>query len=440
MTQAPDLTRTTTSALLLEATRGVVAGGGSSNMRNLGIQTPLVVDRSAGCRIVDVEENELIDVNMGYGPHLFGYADPDVLGAVAKRLMLGAMTGIPHRLDHEAGELIAATVPTIEQVRFANSGTEAITSALRLARFVTGRALVVTFEGHYHGWSETVLRKAAITNDGAASRAAVPGAPGMIPGALAHTVQLPWNDLEALDELFATRGGEIAAVIVEPICGNAGLVPPLPGFLQRVADLTARSGGLLVFDEVITGYRVALGGAQELLGVRPDLTIVSKVLGGGFPVAAFGGSREIMAPLARNEAFHAGVYAGNHAAVSAIVAMLSKLIADPSVYDTLDAASGYLDRRLAETFAAAGRPVRIARTGSVMSVALLTREPGEALTYDAGIPFIDFAAHRRLQLLCQESGVYFHPNPLEPWFISTAHSPDVLDTVVGTIADSLARL
>lgn len=441
MTQATvNITTPATNGQLLDATRKVIAGGGSSNMRNLGIQTPLVLDRASGCRIWDVEGNELLDVNMGYGPHLFGYADPDVMDAVAERLRLGAVTGIPHRLDHEAGELIAATVPTVEQVRFAQSGSEAIASTLRLARFVTGRNLVVTFEGHYHGWSETVLRKAAITNNGEGSRGAVPGAPGMIPEALAHTLQIPWNDPEALDAVFSAHGGEIAAVILEPICANAGVVLPRPGFVERIADLTARHGALLVFDEVITGFRVALGGAQELLSVRPDLTILSKVLGGGFPVAVFGGSREMMEPLARNEAFHAGVYAGNHAAVSAVVAMLGKLRGNPSVYDTLETDGAYLERRLTEVFAAANRPVRIARCGSVMSVALLTESPETDLRYDAAVPFIDFAAHRRLQLLCQEAGLYFHPNPLEPWFLSTAHTRDELDTVVHTIGESLARL
>ncbi|PZG47436.1 aspartate aminotransferase family protein [Spongiactinospora gelatinilytica] len=429
-----------TSEQLLEATRAVIAGGGSSNMRNMGVTDPLVLDRSAGCRLWDVEGNELIDVNMGYGPHLFGYADPDVLGVVAQQLRLGAITGITHRLDHQAAELIAATVPSIEQVRFANSGTEAITSALRLARFLTGRAHVVTFEGHYHGWSETVLRKSAITDNGSDPTGAVPGAPGMIPGALDFTYQLPWNDAAALDALFAAHGTEIAAVILEPICGNAGMVHPLPGFVEKIADLTARHGALLVFDEVITGFRVGLNGAQGVLGVQPDLTIVSKVLGGGFPVAAFGGSRELMAPLARNEAFHAGVFSGNHAAMSAVVAMLTKLTGDPSVYGTLDVLSSYAEQRLADVFAEAGRPVRITRAGSVLSVALLTRPQETESDYDAAVPLIDFAAHRRLQILCQRAGLYFHPNPLEPWFLSTAHTPDVLDSVVATVKDSLARL
>ncbi|WP_322756200.1 aspartate aminotransferase family protein [Frankia sp. Cas3] len=427
------------NALSLEASKKVIAGGGSSNMRNFGIITPLVLDRASGSRIWDVEGNDLIDVNMGYGPHLLGYADPDIMGAVAAQLSLGAVTGIPHRLDHQAGELVAAIVPSIDQVRFANSGTEAITSALRLARFVTGRTLVITFDGHYHGWSETVLRKAAITNDGQNTQETLPGAPGMIPEALAHTLQLPWNDPTALERAFAEHGDRVAAVILEPVCANAGVVPPAPGFLAHVAGLTRRNGAVLVFDEVITGFRVDLGGAQRKYGIQPDLTILSKVLGGGFPVAAFGGGRDIMAPLARNEAFHAGVYAGNHAAISAVVATLGKLQADPLLYDRLEDECADFENALRLAFAEAGRHVRIARVGSVMSVALLTEAPGTDAECHALVSRTDFAAHRRLQTLCQDAGVYFHPNPLEPWFLSTAHTRADLAHVVDVISRSLAE-
>ncbi len=440
MGQTSPTTAVMDNALLLEANKQVIAGGGSSNMRNLGILTPLVLDRASGSHIWDVEGNELIDVNMGYGPHLLGYADPDIMGAVTAQLSLGAVTGIPHRLDRQAGELIAATVPSIKQIRFANSGTEAITSALRLARFITDRTLVITFEGHYHGWSETVLRKAAITNDGRNTQETLPGAPGMIPEALAHTLQLPWNDPTALERAFANHRDRVAAVILEPVCGNAGVVPPAPGFLTQVADLTRRNGALLVFDEVITGFRLDLGGAQHKYGIQPDLTILSKVLGGGFPVAAFGGGRDIMAPLARNEAFHAGVYAGNHAAVSAVVATLGKLRANPSLYDRLEEESASFEKALRSAFAEAGRHVRIARVGSMMSVALLTDAPGPDAEYHALVTRTDFAAHRRLQVLCQAAGVYFHPNPLEPWFLSTAHTPADLAHVVEAISRSLAAL
>ncbi|WP_371666581.1 aspartate aminotransferase family protein [Streptomyces sp. NBC_00289] len=428
-----------TNTELLEATRTVIAGGSSSNMRNLGIQDPLVIDRAQGARIWDIEGNELIDVNMGYGPHLFGFADPDVVEPVAERLRLGAMTGIIHRLDHQAGELISALIPSIEQVRFANSGTEAITSALRLARFTTGRNLIVTFEGHYHGWSETVLRD-PITTDSEGERDGLRGAPGMIPEALHHTVQLPWNDVDALTAVFTEHGSDIAAVICEPICANAGLVHPLPGFLERLADLTAEHGALLIFDEVITGFRVSRGGAQELLGVRPDLTIVSKVLGGGFPVAAFGGSRRLMRPLASNQAFHGGVYSGNHAAMQAVVSMLQKIQGHDSAYDDLERSCAFLEKSLRSVFAEAGYGVRIARAGSVMSVALLNSPQQGLEAYDAAMNAIDFPTHRRFQLHCQRLGLYFHPNPLEPWFLSTAHSDADLDRIVDVIVRSLRAL
>ena len=247
-------------------------------------------------------------------------------------------------------------------------------------------------------------------------------APGTNPEALWHTVQLPWNDTDALTRFFADRGAEVAAVICEPICANAGVVHPLPGFLAQLAQLAADNGALVVFDEVITGFRVSRGGAQELLGIRPDISIISKVLGGGFPVAAFGASREIMDPLARNEAFHGGVYSGNHAAVQAVVSMLGKIQRSPSVYTDLEESCSHLEKKLRDSFAEAGRHVRIARAGSVMSVAVLSGPQTGLEAYDAAMDAIDFAAHRRFQGHCQRGGLYFHPNPLEPWFLSSAHS------------------
>lgn len=425
----------------LEAIRAVIAGGGSSNMRIMGIQAPLVVERGAGCRVWDVEGNELLDLNMGYGAHLFGYADHDVQDEIADQLAHGHMTGLPHRLDQQAGELIAELVPSVEQVRFANSGTEAVASAVRLARATTGRNILVTFEGHYHGWSETVFRNAAITaGRGDRGLSVAPGAPGMIPEALNHTVQLPWNDFDALEELFALRGDRIAATLLEPICANSGVVLPAQGFLARVAELTSHAAAMLILDEVVTGFRVALGGAQELYSLKPDLTILSKVLGGGFPVAAFGGSRDAMALLAKNQAFHAGVYAGNHAAARAVVAQLRKIANDPSVYSVLDHTGDYITRRLREVFAAAGRPVRVARAGSVVSVGLLTESTPEADPYHAVPSALDFDAHKRLQLRCQLEGVYFHPNPLEPWFLSTAHRSDDLAQAIQVIEDAVMHV
>jgi glutamate-1-semialdehyde 2,1-aminomutase len=420
-----------------QAIRGVVAGGVSSNMRARGFSRPLVVQRASGARVWDVAGRELIDVNMGYGPHLFGYADPGMAADLAAQYASGGMTGLPHYLDSVAAGLIAELVPSIEQVRFANSGTEAIASALRLARAVTGRSLVLTFQGHYHGWSEAVLRAPAAADQG--TLRPVPGAPGMIPGALADVLQVRWNDAGQLRRAFADNAGRLAAVIVEPICANSGVVPPAPGFLEQIRELSLREGALLIFDEVITGFRVSHGGAQQVYGITPDLTIVSKVLGGGFPIAAFGGSRQVMAPLARLEAFHAGVYAGNHAAMRAAVTMLTRIRAATDVYDKLDELGGYAQERVQEAFDVAGCPVWIERAGSVMSVAVRDESVPATVRDGADTPAIDVAAHAELQRACQEGGVYFHPNPLEPWFLSTAHSRADIDAVAEVIGDALRR-
>ncbi|MEU0054730.1 aminotransferase class III-fold pyridoxal phosphate-dependent enzyme [Streptomyces sp. NPDC006309] len=432
-----------TNADCLESIKEVVAGGVSSSMRAAAVPVPLVVRRADGCLLRDVEDNELVDFNMGYGPHLFGYADRDVADAVADQFTKGHMTGLPHELDAEAGSLIAELVPGVEQVRFANSGTEAVASVLRLARATTGRSLVVTFDGHYHGWSETVLRAGSKTTfqiKGARPTDVVPGAPGMIPEALAHTAQLPWNDAEAVKELFARDGGRIAAVILEPVLTNAGVIPPVPGFLELLRDLTSRSGAMLIFDEVITGFRVARGGAQEFYGVEPDLTVLSKVMGGGFPVAAFGGRKNAMRMLATNEAYHAGVYAGNHAALRAVVTMLTKIRALPGLYDELESVGAGAENALREVFAAEKRPVHINRVGTLMCVALLKKPLEKNDTLRDLTEAIDFSRHRRLQVLAQREGVYFHPNALEPWFLSTAHTGDVLDKAAGALRRGLTEL
>jgi glutamate-1-semialdehyde 2,1-aminomutase len=416
-------------------TRAVVAGGGSSNMRNAGIPVPLVVSSAAGCRITDVEGTELLDVNMGYGPHLFGYGDQDVLGAIAEQMTHASMTGLPHVLDHQAGELITALIPSVEQVRFANSGTEAVASAVRLARMVTGRDLIITFEGHYHGWSETLLRTPASAKERAEGiRRPASGARGMIPEAHANTLELRFNDVESLEKVFASHGDRIAAVILEPVCANAGVVAPADGFLELVMAGARRNGALVIFDEVITGFRLAAGGAQEYYGVSPDITVVSKALGGGYPVAAFGANREIMEPLANNTAFHAGVYAGSHLAMRAVVATLTKILHTTQMYDVLEQRTADLERKLRGVFADSNLPTRIVRVGSIISVAVLT-EPFEGDDrIDCAVDKIDFDTNRQLQIECQTRGLYFHPNPLEPWFLSTAHSPSDVDEAVEVVA------
>ncbi|HTU74337.1 MAG TPA: aminotransferase class III-fold pyridoxal phosphate-dependent enzyme [Trebonia sp.] len=432
----------TTNAEQFASIREVIAGGVSSSMRAQAIPEPLVIQRAEGDRVWDVEGKELIDLNMGYGPHLFGYADPELAAALAEQLTEGAMTGLPHRLDRLAGELVARLVPSVEQVRFANSGTEAVASALRLARAATGRTQVLTFEGHYHGWSETVLRagKGTFHEPAPDSTAPRPGAPGMIPEALAHTLQVPWNDLSALRAVFEAHGGQLAAVICEPVMANACVVPPAPGQLQELRALCDQWGAWLIFDEVITGFRLERGGAQEHYGVTPDLTVLSKVMGGGVPVAAFGGSRTAMAMLADHRAMHLGVYAGNHMSVRAVITMLEKIERSPQIYEQLEKHGGYLEHQLRSMFAELKRPALVSRVGSLLSVSLLRRPADLSRGLRVSIQAMDFAAHRALQIQAQERGVYFHPSPIEPWFLSTAHSVEDLDQVVAVVRDALAAV
>jgi glutamate-1-semialdehyde 2,1-aminomutase len=430
----------TTNTEQFASIREVIAGGVSSSMRAQAIPEPLVVQRAKGDRIWDVEGRELLDLNMGYGPHLFGYADPDLAAALAGQLAEGAMTGLPHRLDQRAGELIARLVPSVEQVRFANSGTEAVASALRLARAATGRTQVLTFEGHYHGWSETVLRagKATFHEPAPDSTAPRPGAPGMIPEALAHTIEVPWNDLPALRAAFEAHGERLAAVICEPVMANACVVPPAPGQLEELRALCDRWGAWLIFDEVITGFRVERGGAQERYGVMPDLTVLSKVMGGGVPVAAFGGPRHRMAMLADHRAMHLGVYAGNHMSVRAVVTMVEKIENSPDIYEQLEKHGSYLEHELRSVFAELNRPALVSRVGSLLSVSLLRQAVDLSRGPRVAAQAMDFAAHRALQIRAQRMGVYFHPSPIEPWFLSTAHSLEDLDHVVAVVRDALA--
>ena len=350
------------------------------------------------------------------------------------------MTGLPHSLDRQAGELIARLVPSVELVRFANSGTEAVASVLRLARAATGRTQVLTFEGHYHGWSETVLRagKATFHEPAPDSAAPQPGAAGMIPEALAHTLQVPWNDRSALRAVFEAHGDKLAAVICEPVMANACVVPPAPGQLEELRALCDRWGAWLVFDEVITGFRLGRGGAQELYGVAPDLTVLSKVMGGGVPVAAFGGSRDAMAMLTDHRAMHLGVYAGNHMSVRAVATMLEKIERSPQIYEQLEKHCDYLEHELRSLFAEMKRPALVSRVGSLLSVSLLREAVDLSRGPRVAAQAMDFGAHRALQITAQRSGVYFHPSPIEPWFLSTAHSVEDLDYVVATVRDALA--
>ena len=329
------------SAAWFARAQKVIPGGVNSPVRAFrgvgGI--PRFIERGQGSRIFDTDGNSFIDYVGSWGPLLLGHRPQPVIDALREVLEIGTSFGAPTEREVELAELIAKTVPSMEMVRLVNSGTEATMSALRLARGFTGRDLVIKFEGCYHGHVDSLLVKggSGMATLGIADSAGVPKA------FAETTISLPFNSIAAVEKAFAERAGQIAAVIVEPIVGNMGCVPPAPGFLEALRELTTRHGSLLIFDEVMTGFRVALGGAQQRFGIQPDLTTLGKIIGGGLPMAAYGGRADIMnkvAPL--GPVYQAGTLSGNPLAVAAGLAMLRHLIAHPDVYETLEARAAQL--------------------------------------------------------------------------------------------------
>jgi glutamate-1-semialdehyde 2,1-aminomutase len=339
-------------------------GSGTRSPRSGWTPYPIFVAHGAGSRLLDVDGNEYIDYAMGLGPLILGHRPPDVLDAVTRTIAeRGSLVAMAHDLEGEAAAALSARIPSMELLRFGNSGTECVAYALRFARAFTGRTVVVRFEGHYHGWSDAIHWSAHPPLEEAgppAAPAVVPASTG-IPPELAQTlIVLPWNDPEALQRAFAERGDEIAAVITEPIMGNSGGIMPAPGYLEAMRDVTRRHGAVLVFDEVLTGLRVGPGGAQELLGVRPDLTVVAKALAAGFPVAAVGGRREIMELVADGRTMHGGTYNSSPLACAAVLAAL-EVTGRAGFYDELLARG----ERLAAGLVAAAQAVGLdaCRTG-----------------------------------------------------------------------------
>jgi glutamate-1-semialdehyde 2,1-aminomutase len=348
------------------------------------------------------------------------------------------MTGLPHPVDQEAGELIARLVPSIEQVRFANSGTEAVASSLRLARVATGRTDVLTFDGHYHGWSDTVMRagKANFHLPAPESTAPQPGVPGMIPEALSHTLQIPWNDLPALRAVFEAHGDQLAAVICEPVMANACVVPPAPGQLEELRALCDRWGVWLIFDEVITGFRFCRGGAQEWFGVTPDLTTLAKGLGGGFPVAAIGGSTAVMSMIAEGRYSHSGTYNANAVACAAVSSTMD-ILKEPGLYENARARGDRLADGLRALAANAGLAVRVDGLGTVFQM-WFTEHPIRNWR-DAE----RYANEERFTRWYQEMflrGVLFHPSQYENLFVSLVHTDADIDQTLTAAEESFKVL
>lgn len=411
----------TTSSQLFERAQHHIPGGVNSPVRafkGLGM-APVFIERAQGACLYDVEGRAYIDYVGSWGPMITGHADSDVLAAVRDRLEKGLSFGTPTSIETDMADLICELVPSMDMVRMVNSGTEATMSAIRLARGYTGRERIVKFEGCYHGHVDSLLVKAG---SGALTHGE-PSSPG-IPEALAElTVTLPYNDIDAVRTLFAECGDEIAAVIVEPVAGNMNCIPPAPGFLDALRDVTDACGGVLIFDEVMTGFRVALGGAQALYGVTPDLTCLGKIVGGGMPVGAFGGKREIMSKLSpMGPVYQAGTLAGNPLAMSAGLALLHKIKA-PGFHDALAERVNILCSGLEARASAAGIPLLTHRVGGMFGL-FFTDQP-EVNGFEQATA-CDADAFRRFFTLMLKQGVYLAPSPYEAGFMSNAHTKEDL--------------
>src|SRR5579872_6848490 len=390
---------------------------------------PIVVDRAAGARLWDADGNEYIDYVCSWGALILGHAHPKVVEAIAAQARRGTSYGMPTELEVELASKIRAALPSCEKVRFVSSGTEATMSAVRLARAATGRDLIIKFEGCYHGHSDSFLSEAG---SGLATLgiAACPGVPQAL---AALTLNAPYNDAAAVEKLFDRHRDGIAAVIVEPVAANMGVVPPAPGFMQSLRDLTARHGALLIFDEVITGFRMCYGGAQTVFGIVPDLTTLGKIIGGGLPVAAYGGRRDLMdrvAPL--GPVYQAGTLSGNPLAMSAGIASLD-LLAAPGFYDSLEARSKRLGDGIAAALAETGAPATAVRAGSLLTLFF----SGEPVRDYAGTKKCDtkrFASFFRAML---ERGVFLAPSQFEALFVSAEHSDADIDRTITAVRESL---
>ena len=419
------------SKSLYEKACKLIPGGVNSPVRSgraVGFE-PLFIKTAGGCRITDEDDNVYIDYVGSWGPLILGHANPEVAAALAGVLDRGTSYGIPTRIEVEMAEKVVEMVPSIEMVRMVNSGTEAAMSAIRLARGYTGRKKIMKFNGCYHGHADSLLVKSG----SGLMTFGIPGTPGVPEEIVQHTISLPYNDLEGVRQAMREVGEEVAGIIVEPVAANMGVVLPANGFLEGLRQICTEYGALLIFDEVITGFRLGPGGAQEYFGIAPDLTCLGKIIGGGLPVGAYGGRRVVMEHVAPcGDVYQAGTLSGNPLAMSAGLAMLS-VLARGEIYGRLEKKTDYLCAGLTEAAARAGVPVTLNRIGS-LGCAFFTRGPVTDLESAAKSDTGAYAVFFREMV---ERGVYLAPSQFEAFFVGAAHAEGDLDLTIQAAAEAL---
>lgn len=393
---------------------------------------PIVLVKGEGPRVWDADGKEYVDFLCSWGPLILGHAHPKVVSYVEEAMRKGLSFGLTNPYEVEIGELVVELVPSVEKVRFVNSGTEATMSAVRLARGITGRRLILKFDGCYHGHYDSLL----VSAGSGVATFGIPGTPGVPEEIAKNTIVVSFNSEEAVKEAFARYGEDIACVIVEPVAGNMGVVPPREGFLKFLREITTEYGSLLIFDEVITGFRVSLGGAQELFGVKPDITCLGKVLGGGMPVGAYGGAEELMSRVApEGPVYQAGTLSGNPVAMAAGLATLGEL-KEKKPYKHLDRLTEKLAKGVSQILSSKGVPHRINRVGSMMTVFFTDREVVDFETAKTS----DTETFGRFFRSLLSKGVLIPPSQFEAWFVSTAHTENTVDEALSKIEEAVRGL